>query len=194
MPQELPEFTTDHGSTGLTDDERYQACLAFASLDSRDSLADIVMVSQDGLDLAELDAVAVYLDLVVDVRQAVAAVKGTESEARLVAFVVSEPGRPVIGSELRKFLRRRLPDYMVPDFMLGDFWMTYIWPTAMTVAGIVAILAPLLFGMAYLTYVERKVIGAMQLRKGPNVVGPFGLFQPFADTICAAERRAPSRA
>ena len=46
-----------------------------------------------------------------------------------------------------------------------------------------ALLVPLLIGVAYLTYAERKVLAAMQLRKGPNVVGPFGLFQPFADAI-----------
>ncbi len=45
------------------------------------------------------------------------------------------------------------------------------------------IIVPLLLFIAYLTYFERKVIGAMQLRKGPNVVGPFGLFQPIADGI-----------
>ncbi len=45
------------------------------------------------------------------------------------------------------------------------------------------IVVPLLIFIAYLTYFERKVIGAMQLRKGPNVVGPFGLFQPIADGI-----------
>tara|TARA_B100000686_G_scaffold316967_1_gene365304 strand:+ start:949 stop:1941 length:993 start_codon:yes stop_codon:yes gene_type:complete len=45
------------------------------------------------------------------------------------------------------------------------------------------IIIPILFFIAYLTYFERKVIGAIQLRKGPNVVGPFGLFQPFADGI-----------
>jgi NADH-quinone oxidoreductase subunit H len=42
---------------------------------------------------------------------------------------------------------------------------------------------PLLIGVAYLTYAERKIMGAIQLRKGPNVVGPFGLWQPFADAI-----------
>ncbi len=46
-----------------------------------------------------------------------------------------------------------------------------------------ALLVPLLIGVAYLTYAERKVLAAIQLRKGPNVVGPFGLWQPFADAI-----------
>ena len=46
-----------------------------------------------------------------------------------------------------------------------------------------ALLVPLLIGVAYLTYAERKVLAAIQLRKGPNVVGPFGLLQPFADAI-----------
>jgi len=46
-----------------------------------------------------------------------------------------------------------------------------------------ALLVPLLIAVAYLTYAERKVMAAIQLRKGPNVVGPFGLFQPFADAI-----------
>ena len=48
---------------------------------------------------------------------------------------------------------------------------------------ITLIIVPLLLFIAYLTYFERKVIGAMQLRKGPNVVGPFGLLQPIADGI-----------
>lgn len=45
------------------------------------------------------------------------------------------------------------------------------------------IIIPLMIFIAYLTFFERKVIGAIQLRKGPNVVGPLGLFQPFADGI-----------
>ena len=45
------------------------------------------------------------------------------------------------------------------------------------------IILPLMIFIAYLTFFERKVIGAIQLRKGPNVVGPLGLFQPLADGI-----------
>ena len=58
---------------------------------------------------------------------------------------------------------------------------TYLLPTAIIVAQVFAIIVPLLVAVAYLTYFERKVIASMQLRKGPNVVGPFGLLQPLAD-------------
>ena len=51
------------------------------------------------------------------------------------------------------------------------------------VVQIFAVVGPLLIAVAYLTLAERRVIGLMQLRKGPNVVGPFGLFQPFADAL-----------
>jgi NADH-quinone oxidoreductase subunit H len=53
----------------------------------------------------------------------------------------------------------------------------------LTFAEALAMLVPLLIGVAYLTYAERKVLAAMQLRKGPNVVGWFGLLQPFADAL-----------
>nr|WP_041861002.1 NADH-quinone oxidoreductase subunit NuoH [Candidatus Puniceispirillum marinum] len=54
---------------------------------------------------------------------------------------------------------------------------------AWIVAQIMIVVGPLLIAVAYLTLAERRVIGFMQLRKGPNVVGPFGLFQPFADAL-----------
>ena len=62
-----------------------------------------------------------------------------------------------------------------------SFLASWAWSLAAIVASILAILVPVLLSVAYLTYAERKVIAAMQLRKGPNVVGPFGLLQPIAD-------------
>jgi len=64
-----------------------------------------------------------------------------------------------------------------------ELWDNYIWPTAWIVIKIVAIIIPIMLSVAYLTLAERKVIGAMQQRRGPNVVGPFGLLQPIADGV-----------
>jgi len=66
---------------------------------------------------------------------------------------------------------------------MADFWNGYVWPTGLIVAQILAIVLPLLVAVAYLTLAERKVIAAMQMRVGPNVVGPFGLLQPLADGL-----------
>jgi NADH-quinone oxidoreductase subunit H len=63
------------------------------------------------------------------------------------------------------------------------FFNTDIGIFILTVLESLAVIVPLLIGVAYLTYFERKVMGAIQLRKGPNVVGPFGLMQPFADAL-----------
>ena len=62
--------------------------------------------------------------------------------------------------------------------LLGVVWMP-LW----TLVKIVAIVVPLMLGVAYLTLAERKVIGYMQVRIGPNRVGPFGLLQPIADGV-----------
>ena len=65
----------------------------------------------------------------------------------------------------------------------SPFWVGYGIPTAIILAQIVAIVIVLLLAVAYLTYAERKVMAVMQLRRGPNVVGPFGLLQPIADGL-----------
>ena len=64
-----------------------------------------------------------------------------------------------------------------------ELWDGYIWPTLWTVIKILVIVIPVMISVAYLTYAERKVIGAMHMRRGPNVVGPFGLLQPMADGL-----------
>jgi len=66
---------------------------------------------------------------------------------------------------------------------MSAFFQTDLGIVILTLLKSLAVIVPLLIGVAYLTYFERKVMGAIQLRKGPNVVGPFGLWQPFADAI-----------
>ncbi len=67
--------------------------------------------------------------------------------------------------------------------MISELWSVYLWPALIIIAQIIMIILPLILSVAYLTYAERKVIGAMQLRIGPNTVGPFGLLQPIADAL-----------
>ena len=66
---------------------------------------------------------------------------------------------------------------------MAELLRDYGLSAAITIGEILAIVVPLLLAVAYLTYAERKVLAAAQLRKGPNVVGPFGLFQPLADGL-----------
>ena len=64
-----------------------------------------------------------------------------------------------------------------------EHWLGPAWPLVLTFAKIVAISIPLILSVAYLTLAERKIIGWMQVRIGPNRVGPLGLLQPFADVF-----------
>ena len=66
---------------------------------------------------------------------------------------------------------------------MNDFWWGYGWPTAIVAIEVLIVVVPLLLAIAYYTYAERKVLAYSQLRKGPNVVGPFGLLQPIADGL-----------
>src|SRR3954447_4031003 len=70
-----------------------------------------------------------------------------------------------------------------PDAWFGPEWGPAIYTTVSSLAFIVAIVAPLMLCVAYLTLWERKLIGWIQIRIGPNRVGPLGLLQPVADGI-----------
>src|SRR3954454_8112319 len=64
-----------------------------------------------------------------------------------------------------------------------DFFWTYLWPVIVIVAQSVLLLVLLLIAVAYVLLADRKIWAAVQIRRGPNVVGPWGLFQSFADLL-----------
>ena len=64
-----------------------------------------------------------------------------------------------------------------------ELWTNYVWPLVVIVAQSLLLLVVLLIAIAYVIYADRKIWAAVQLRRGPNVVGPWGLLQSFADLI-----------
>jgi NADH-quinone oxidoreductase subunit H len=66
---------------------------------------------------------------------------------------------------------------------MSEFFTSYLWPLIVMVAQSLLLLVVLLIAVAYVLYADRKIWAAVQMRRGPNVVGPWGLFQSFADLL-----------
>ena len=66
---------------------------------------------------------------------------------------------------------------------MESFFWSYVWPALIIVGQSLLLLVLLLVSIAFLLLADRKIWAAVQLRRGPNVVGPFGLFQSFADLL-----------
>ena len=64
-----------------------------------------------------------------------------------------------------------------------ELWTNYLWPLIVMVFESLLLLVILLVAIAYVLYADRKIWAAVQIRRGPNVVGPWGLFQSFADML-----------
>ena len=72
---------------------------------------------------------------------------------------------------------------MASTWSWPEIWQAYLWPLLVMVFQSVVLLVALLVAVAFLLLMDRKVWAAVQLRRGPNVVGPFGLLQSFADLL-----------
>src|ERR1700689_3934286 len=68
-------------------------------------------------------------------------------------------------------------------FFASAFWTGFLWPLIVMVAQSLLLLVILLIAIAYVLLADRKIWAAVQMRRGPNVVGPFGLLQSFADLL-----------
>jgi len=66
---------------------------------------------------------------------------------------------------------------------MAEFWSNYLWPLIVILAQSVLLLTALLIVTAYVLLADRKIWAAVQIRRGPNVVGPWGLLQSFADLL-----------
>src|ERR1700709_1902145 len=66
---------------------------------------------------------------------------------------------------------------------MAEFWTSTLWPLIIMIAQSLLLLVVLLIAIAYILLADRKIWAAVQIRRGPNVVGPFGLFQSFADLL-----------
>src|SRR6187549_4104989 len=66
---------------------------------------------------------------------------------------------------------------------MAEFWTSYLFPLIVIVAQSLLLLVILLVAIAYVLYADRKIWAAVQMRRGPNVVGPWGLLQSFADLL-----------
>src|SRR5947209_2484092 len=69
------------------------------------------------------------------------------------------------------------------EFFASAFWTGFLWPLIIMIAESVLLLVVLLIAIAYILLADRKIWAAVQIRRGPNVVGPFGLLQSFADLL-----------
>src|ERR1700686_1382809 len=72
---------------------------------------------------------------------------------------------------------------LMAEFFASAFWTGFLWPLLIMLGQSLLLLVLLLIAIAYILLADRKIWAAVQIRRGPNVVGPFGLLQSFADLL-----------